>query len=168
MKARHARDAPTSTLIGYGVRITLCARPLTQMASGANMASGARPTQQQRERMDLTKLRQHLHNWGDWLNHDAEIGPAPERCISIESTYVPEAGDVFETDRETHAIPNVADAEAINRHIQRLDYLQVFCLSLRYGGIPAVIRMRRISEDVQNKQADNAETLLADIIGKRK
>lgn len=109
------------------------------------------------------RLRLRLINWGCWLNHESHIGPKGARCTSIESHFTPELGEVWEPDtpRET---PDVSDAEAIQQLIRTLDQIEQHCLAVRYGGMPSVFRFRRISGQVQNKMADNAETLLADML----
>ena len=42
----------------------------------------------------MGRLRSRLRNWGVWLNWEAEIGPKPARCISLESRYLAEAGEL--------------------------------------------------------------------------
>lgn len=110
------------------------------------------------------KLRERFLNWGCWLLHDADIGPRPARCISIESRHVPDAGDVWEEDRCSDPVPDVADAEALHRSIVGLDRMNQHCLARRYGGIPSVFRFIRISDAVLDKLADNAETLIQETL----
>lgn len=114
----------------------------------------------------MKNLQERLRNWGEWLCHDADIGPKPARCISIESTHIAELGDVHTDDICSEPIPNVADAERMNAIIQRLDYLERLCISLRYGGIPAVFRMRRIGESTMETLANNAEIKVHDALKK--
>lgn len=109
-------------------------------------------------------LRKRLRNWGEWLNYDANIGPAQDRCRSLESRYIPEAGDVWDEAPEIHAVPDVADAEHLERMIRNLDCAERWALALRYGGAGAVMRWRRMGEHALEKLADNAEVLLADMV----
>ncbi len=113
-----------------------------------------------------SRLIARLINWGHYLNHDADIGPKPPRCISIESRCVPELGEVWDDPETPEIAPDVADAEALNKLIQQIDHMPRLCLSLRYGGMPAVFRMRRISEHAQNRMADNAEMMLSEWLRK--
>ena len=108
-------------------------------------------------------MRKRLRNWGLWLNYDANIGPAPDRCYSLESRYIPEAGDVWDEAPEIHIVPDVADAEHLERLIRNLDCSERWALALRYGGAGAVMRWRRMGEHALEKLADNAEILLADM-----
>jgi len=112
----------------------------------------------------MRNLHERLRNWGDWLCHDADIGPKPARCISIESTHIAELGDVHVDEVCSEPIPNVADAERLNAIIQRLDYLERLCISLRYGGIPAVFRMRRIGDHMMQEAADRAELQVSEMM----
>lgn len=112
------------------------------------------------------KIKARLINWGHWTNYDAHIGPKPPCCVSIESKHIPELGDVWDDPEPPEIVPNVADAESINGLIQQMEYLERLCLSLRYGGLPAVFRQRRISERVQNQIADNAELMLVEWLKK--
>lgn len=115
--------------------------------------------------MDKSGLYRRLRNWGHWLNYEADIGPKGARCISIESRHMPDAGDVWEPD-EPEIIPDVPDAEAINILIRELDTVEQYALSVRYGGMPCVIRWRRMSGAVHDKLADNAEILLCEMLRK--
>ena len=110
-------------------------------------------------------LYRRLRNWGEYLSYEAEIGPADARCISIESRYIPEAGDVFEPS-EPRSIPDVTDAEAMQVLIRALDVVEQYALAVRYGGMPCVMRFRRMSGAVHDKLADNAEVLLAERLKK--
>lgn len=116
--------------------------------------------------MDHGRLYARLRNWGIWLTHDAEIGPKDAQCISIESRHIPDAGDVWQEDRVCEPTPDVPDAEAMQALIRTLDRMEQHCLALRYGGIPAVFRYRRISEYAMQKMADNAEILLVEMMRK--
>lgn len=111
-------------------------------------------------------LRKRLRNWGEWLNHDANIGPAPDRCRSLESRYIPEAGDVWEEAPKLHVVPDVTDAEHIEKLISTLDCAERWALAMRYGGSGAVMRWRRMSEYSLEKLADNAEIMLLDFLRK--
>jgi hypothetical protein len=118
------------------------------------------PAVYQGERMN-GRFYARLRNWGDWLCYDASIGPMDAVCISIESRHIPEAGEVWEDDPEpAQVIPDVTDAEAIHALVRQLDTMEQICLAMRYGGLPAVFRPRRISEHAQKRMADNAEILL--------
>lgn len=112
------------------------------------------------------RLYARLRNWGCWLTYEADIGPKDAKCISIESRHIPDAGDVWEDDRECEPTPDVPDAEALQQLIRTLDHMEQRCLALRYGGIPAVFRYRRISEYAMQKMADNAEILLVEMMRK--
>lgn len=117
--------------------------------------------------MTRTKLHARLRNWGNWLCYDAEIGPKPAKCISIESRHIPELGDVYNEDTEPEQpTPDVPDAEAMEQLIRRLDWLERHCLALHWGGVPAVFRHRRISEEVLAKTLANAEIMLVEMMRK--
>lgn len=111
-------------------------------------------------------LYRRLRNWGEWLNYDAQIGPKPARCISIESRHIPDTGDVWEEDRECEAAPDVPDAEAMQALVRTLDVVEQCALAVRYGGMPCVMRFRRMSGVVHDKMADNAEILLEAMLKK--
>lgn len=126
----------------------------------------------------IGKLRARLKNWGCWLNHEAEIAPAHERCISLESRYIPEAGEVFDdetivpaTDEpelcEIRLTPNVPDAEAMNELIRTLDHLQQYSLAVTYGGAPCVMRWRRVGDHVMERLLHMAELELSVMLRKR-
>lgn len=118
--------------------------------------------------MDQGKLRARLANWGCWLTHEADIGPKDATCISIESRYLPEAGDVWDEEREPcKPIPDVPDAEHMQKLISRLDWLEQHCLALHWGGIPSVFRHKRISDHVMHKMLENAEIMLRDMLIKK-
>jgi len=110
--------------------------------------------------LDYGKLRQRLCNWGEYLLHEADIGPKGAKCISIESKFVGEADEIWEA-RECKPTPNVADAEALDSLIRLLDHMERYCLALHYGGIPAVFTYRRIGEHAMQKMLENAENNLA-------
>ena len=115
----------------------------------------------------IGRLQQRLDNWGEWTRWENHIGPEPVIAVSIECRHIAELGDVHESEPEPpRIIPDVADAESINGLIQRLGFLERLCISLRYGGVPAVFRMRRISEEVQEQAANNAEILLSEWLRK--
>lgn len=111
-------------------------------------------------------LRKRLNNWGIWLNFEAEIGPAPDRCRSLESRSLPETGDVWAAEVELHIIPDVTDAEVMESLIRQLQCAERWALAMRYGGAGAVMRWRRMSEYALEKLADNAEVTLADFLRK--
>ena len=116
----------------------------------------------------MGKLRARLLNWGYWLAHDADIGPKPSRCISLESRYIAEAGDVWDdADEPPTPTPNVSDAEAMEAHIRQLEWLQRYVLAVTYGGMPAVFKFRRIGDHVLAQQLDIAEALLYEMLKKR-
>jgi hypothetical protein len=112
------------------------------------------------------RLTVRLRNWGDWLGHDAHIGPKPQCCISIESRYIGELGDVWTEPEPPSITPDVSDAEAMQELIRKLDCIEQHCLALRYGGLPTVMRWRRVSEAAMNRMADNAEILLVEMMRK--
>lgn len=114
--------------------------------------------------MDASKLQSRLRNWGEWLNYEANIGPKHDRCRSLESRFLADAGDVWEEEPEVSVIPNVSDAERLQKLISMLDHSEQYCLALRYGGMPAVFKFRRISDHAMKKMADNAEVLLSDML----
>ena len=114
----------------------------------------------------IGKLHARMRNYGYWLMHDAKVGPEEARCVSLESKYTPEAGDVFEA-VVTIPLPNVSDAECIHRYIIQLDHMEQYCLVARImcmigmeSEYPAVFRMRRIGDHAMEKLANNAETKL--------
>lgn len=111
----------------------------------------------------MGKLRARLLNYGYWVLHEADVGPAAPRCISLESRYMPDAGDVFEA-TVVRPMPNVADAERLHEHIKRLEHMQQYCLIARImtmigmeSEYPAVFRMRRVGDYAMQKLADMAE-----------
>ncbi len=116
--------------------------------------------------MTRGKLHARLRNWGEYLTWEADIGPKGARCISIESRHIPELGEVWDDPDPVQATPDVADAEAMQALIRKLDWLEQHCLALHWGGIPAVFRHRRISEAVMTKMLANAETLLVEMMRK--
>lgn len=108
----------------------------------------------------MSKLRARLLNWGVWLSWEAEIGPKGARCISLESRYVPELGEVWADDDPVMPTPNVADAEQMEAHIRQLDCLQQYALAVTYGGAPTVMRWRRVGEHAMAHALEQAEFLL--------
>jgi hypothetical protein len=112
------------------------------------------------------RLIVRLRNWGNWLGYDAQIGPNPPCCISIESRHVPDLGEVWDDPEPPSITPDVADAEAMQQIIRKLDCIEQHCLALRYGGLPCVMKWKRVSEVVMNRMADNAEILLMDMLRK--
>ena len=115
----------------------------------------------------MGKLRARLLNWGYWLQHENDIGPKPAHCISLESRYIAEAGDVFDDEAApTVPTPNVSDAEKMEAHIRELEWLQRYVLAVTYGGMPAVFRYRRIGEHVLAQQLEMAELLLYESLRK--
>ena len=115
----------------------------------------------------IGKLRARIRNWGDWLNWEAEIGPKSARCVSLESRYIPEAGDVWDDDREaSDPTPDVADAEYMESLIRQLECAERWALAMRYGGAGSVMRWRRIGEHALERLADNAEITLMDFLRK--
>ena len=123
----------------------------------------------------LSQLRSLLKNWGAWLNHDADIGPRGARCISLESRYIPESGEIWDDETivpvtddldEVRMTPNVADAEAINLLIRQLDSIQQYSLAITYGGAPVVMRWRRVGEHQMHHALEMAEVLLGEMMRK--
>lgn len=114
----------------------------------------------------IGKLRTRLANWGAWLNHEADIGPKSPRCISLESRHIPEAGDVWDSDEPTEPNPNVPDAEHLERHIRQLECLHQYCLAVTYGGMPTLMRWRRIGEHQMQHAIEQAELLLHEALKK--
>ena len=107
-------------------------------------------------------LYRRLRNWGEWLNYDANITPDGAVCVSIESRYQPDAGDVFCDDpAPPHIVPDVPDAEALQVMIATLGQLPQYALAVRYGGTPCVMRWRRVGEYTQKRAADMAEIELS-------
>lgn len=115
--------------------------------------------------MDAT-LRKRLRNWGEWLNYDANIGPAPARCRSLESDALPDTGEVWDEVVELHIIPDMTDAETMEAMIRSLQCAERWALAMRYGGAGAVMRWRRMGEHALEKLADNAEITLLDFLRK--
>ena len=115
--------------------------------------------------MGFYKLEQRLVNWGMWLLYENDIGPDKARCTSLESSYIPEADDIWEPE-PIHVVPNATDAELIDKLLAlmysqgKLGVNDRYCLAVRYGGYPAVIRLRRIGDHAMKKLADNAELML--------
>ena len=121
----------------------------------------------------IGKLRARLINYGYWLMYDAAIAPEGTRCVSLESRFNPEAGDVFEA-VEVMPTPNVSDADALHMLIKQLDNMTQYCLVARImemigqpSEYPAVFRMRRVSDHAMKKLADNAEVFLYESLKKR-
>lgn len=112
----------------------------------------------------MRDLYARLRNWGDWLRYESDIAPPPTRCVSLESRYQPDAGDVFCDDPPLARLsaPNVADAESMQRMVATLGLMLQYALAVRYAGYPAVMRMRRVGEHAMIKLADNAEIILSD------
>lgn len=111
-------------------------------------------------------LRKRLRNWGEWLNFEAEIGPAPDRCRSLESRCIPDTGEVWDEVVELHIVPDVTDAEVMERLIRQLGCAERWALAMRYGGAGAVMRWRRMGEHALERLADNAEITLMDFLRK--
>ena len=112
----------------------------------------------------IGKLRARLENWGNWCNHEADIGPRPARCISLESRHVPEAGDIWDEDEPRAPSPDVPDAEALHLHIRELSQLQQYALAVEYGGTPCVMRWRRVGEHNHKHSLEMAELLLYEML----
>ena len=108
----------------------------------------------------MDKLRLRLINWGIWLNYEADLGPKSTCCKSLESRHLADTGDVWAEDDPSPIVPNVTDAEDLHALIVGLDIMQQYALAVRYGGSPAVFRVRRVGEHAMRKLADNAEILL--------
>ena len=115
-----------------------------------------------------SNLAWRLRNWGYWLNFQADVGPERVRCVSIESRHIAEAGEVWDDEPSPpQPIPDVTDAEAMERLISGLGLMERYCLAVRYAGYPAVIRMRRVGANAMDKLADNGEILLFEMLRKR-
>lgn len=114
----------------------------------------------------IGKIRARLHNWGCWLNHEAHIGPKGAQCISLESRHLPESGEVWSDEVELHIVPDVTDAEVMERLIRQLGCAERWALAMRYGGAGAVMRWRRMGEHALERLADNAEITLMDYLRK--
>ena len=113
-------------------------------------------------------LNWRLRNWGHWLNFEADIGPVPVRCISIESRHIAEAGEVWDDDpTPPKPVPDVTDAEIMEHCISALGTMERYCLAVRYAGYPAVFRMRRVGEHAMQNLADNGEKTLFEMLKKR-
>lgn len=108
-------------------------------------------------------LYRRLLNWGDWLNWEAEIIPNGPKCRSMESRSLRDAGDIWEPD-DPRVVPDVTDAEVINGLVRNLGVPEQYALAVRYGGMQCVMRFRRIGDAAQEKLANNAETLLMEMI----
>lgn len=116
----------------------------------------------------IGKLRARLRNWGNYQHYLASIGPEPVRCISLESRYIPDAGNVWDDDDEPpRPTPDVPDAEALHLHIRELCEMQQYALAVEYGGTPCVMRWRRVGEHVLQHSLEMAEVLLYEAMKKR-
>lgn len=115
----------------------------------------------------IWKIRARLRNWGNWVNHDADIGPKGAVCISIESRHIPELGDVCSDPEPLQPTPDVPDAEALNLLIRELDQVQQYALAVTYGGLPCVFRYRRVGDSVMQRSLEMAELLLYEMARKR-
>lgn len=115
-----------------------------------------------------SRLAWRLRNWGNWLNFQTDIGPPLVKCVSIESRHIAEAGEVWEDEPSPpQPIPDVTDAEQMEKLISGLGLMERYCLAVRYAGYPAVIRMRRVGDRAMDKLADNGEILLFEMLRKR-
>lgn len=118
-----------------------------------------------------SNLAHRLRNWGDWLLYANDIGPDKARCTSLESSYIPEADEIWEPS-PIYVVPNATDAEALDKLMAllysqgRMGINDRYCLAIRYAGYPAVIRIRRIGEHAMKKLADNAELVLYEVLKK--
>ena len=115
---------------------------------------------------NLAKLRARLVNWGNWCNWEAEIAPDDARCVSIESRYVPELGDVWTETEPSHPAPDVPDAESMNEIIRKLDKNIQYALALTYGGVHCVMRHRRMGEHNIEHSLKMAEVLIYDAMAR--
>ena len=108
------------------------------------------------------RLERRLINWGLWLNYQTEIGPLDATCTSIESRYQEDSlGEVMDDDRRAPSeIPDVSDAEGMQRLISNLDTIEQYALAINYGGAPCVMRWRRLGDAVMSKALGNAHTVL--------
>jgi hypothetical protein len=110
-------------------------------------------------------LRSRLLNWGIWLEYDSQHGPDHPRCVSIESQHIPEADEVWESNK-IYAVPNTTDAENLDKLMAtlfqqgKLGINDRYCLAIRYGGYGAVIKIRKIGDHAMKHLADNAEIIL--------
>lgn len=117
--------------------------------------------------MTRTQLQTRLLNWGNYQHYLASIGPDPVRCLSYESRYIQEAGNVWDDDETTRPTPNVADAEALDLYIRELSGLHRYALALEYGGAPCVLRWRRMGAYVHSHSLALAEVELCEMMRKR-
>lgn len=107
------------------------------------------------------RLGRRLINWGLWLNYDRHIGPDHARCVSIESRYREDSlGDVMDDQPPPREIPDVQDAESLQKLISKLASIEQYALAVEYGGMPCVMRWRRVSEANLKKAGENAYILL--------
>ena len=115
--------------------------------------------------MNWNTLISLLDNWGEWLCYDNRIKPDQDRCMGIESQCLRDAGDVWEPD-PVYSVPDITAAHKIQDMIDRLyrlnklNLLERYSLEVRYGGLPAVIRPRRMSPSALKHLAENAEKVL--------
>lgn len=116
----------------------------------------------------MNELIDALENWGQWLRHDAHIGPESVRCMSAESRHVPDAGEIWDGDLHIVSVPDVDRAEMLDEIIRaHLGRMHQIALAVRYGGMPAVFRVVRTLERSMIDMADEAERHLQWIIEKQ-
>lgn len=120
-----------------------------------NHAVNTQPALHHERRVD--QLGRRLVNWGLWCNYDADTGPEHPRCRSFESTHVAEIGDTTTDDRHAdNPVPDIDDAEKMDRMIKLLGRNEQYVLALTYGGAPAVMRWRRLGDFVQRRALESA------------
>lgn len=118
-------------------------------------AVNIQPQEFQERRFNL--LARRLVNWGLWCNYEAETGPEYPRCCSFESTHIAEVGDTTTDDRRAeNPVPDIDDAEKMDKLIKQLNRNEQYVLALTYGGAPAVMRWRRLGDFVMRRALDSA------------
>lgn len=110
-------------------------------------------------------LKARLINWGEWLAYEIDIGPKSARCISLESRYLPEAGDVWEDDPlPPRIVPDCHDAEVIHKFVQKLPRMERVAIEMAYGGHGVMLKTPRMGEYAFKRLKMNAEILLENLI----
>lgn len=107
------------------------------------------------------RLIARLKNWGRYI-YDVENGPENPCCMSIECTYVPDAGDVFDDDPAPLLTYNAVDAERLESVIRGLESMERYCLTatvLDWLDLPlyaVVFRTKRVGVAYMERQTNNA------------
>lgn len=106
------------------------------------------------------KLIARLKNWGRYI-YDVETGPENPCCMSIESTHIPDAGDVFDEPGPMMSY-NAADAEQLAAMIRTLESMEQYCLTatvmdwLDLPLYPVVFRTKRVGDGFMERNTENA------------